>query len=274
MDKFTVLREDLEAMTEAGLSDEEIGLTLLAMVRYGMDGQEPELQGGPRIAFAMLKKRLDKYVRKCETNAANGQSGGRPPKSGTKPDEAEEKPAQNPTETQKNPTETHDYDYDYDYEQDEEAGEGVSVPPEAETHTIKRQQERRGRARAGWFDPADPGGDDDEAWRYSDQARKATAQRILSHVGEKLWRQTKFTEAGIVGSETFAALVSAMQEGIPPGDLVRMADGCLATWVWEAAIKEAVIEAGGTAAYPEWADQLDDLREEMQAIRGDQRAYG
>lgn len=276
MDKFTVLREDLDAMAEAGLSDEEIGLTLLAMVRYGMDGQDPELTGSARVAFCMLKKRMDKYIRKCETNIANGQTGGRPPKGETKPNETQPKPNENPTETQPNPPETYDYDYEQEKDEGEDKGDREGVTPDAETHTTNHRREGRARARAreGWFDPADPGGADDEAWRYSDAARKAIAQRIITHVGAKLWQQHRYTDAGILGTELFAALEAAMREGIPPGELVNMASGCLATWVWEATIKDAVISQGGTANYPDWVAQLDDIRQEMQEIRGDQRAYG
>ena len=278
MDKFTIQREDLDSMAEAGLSDEEIGITMLAMARYCMDGEEQDLSGNPlaRAAFAMLRKRLDRYVKKCETNAANGQTGGRPPKTRPEPETGEPKPNENPTETQPKPNDNPTGTYDYEYEQDEEKAECGSVAPEDETHTEEQQQGTRGRAREGWFDPENPSKGDDGAWRYSEQARKAVAQRILSHTAPTLWDQRRYTDAGILGTELFAALETAMREGIPPGDLVKMARGCIATWVWEAAVKEAVITQGGTANYPEWVAQLDEIREELQQIRGERltAAYG
>lgn len=285
MDKFTVLREDLLSMASAGLTREQIGLTLLAMADYCMDGSEPDFGGdaAARIAFAMLKPRLDKYVRKCEANAQNGQSGGRPAKD-PKPETAEPAKTQEeePTETQQNPTKPNETQpkanetYDYEYEKDEEQ-EAVSVTPEAvETHTDIRQQGKGGRARTreGWFDPEHPDAGDDEAWRYSEDARRAIAQRIITHAADHLWKQNRYTDAGTLGSELFPALCSAMREGIPPGDLVKLSKGCLATWVWEAAVKEAVISQGGTANYPDWVAQLDEIRDELEEIRGDARAYG
>lgn len=260
MDKFTFLREDLDSLAEGGLSDEEIGLTMLAMARYCMDGTAPDLSDHPgvRMAFAMLRKRLDKYVRKCETNARNGKGGGRPEKTENNPTETEK----NPDETENNPTETHDYDYDYDYEQDNE--ELNPVPPDMDTHTLKQQPDNApARARPGWFDPAHPQTPDDGAWRYSDKARKATAQRILTYVinSGQLKEQFTVTDAGAIGDDLFEALCAAMKEGLTPRECLQMADDCKKTWQWERDLKEWVVSQGGAADRPEWREQVDELRE-------------
>ena len=273
MDKFTFLAEDLDALASAGLTDEETGLVMLAMARYAMSGSEPDFgdKAGPRIAFAMLRARLDKYIRKCETNAANGQSGGRPPKTRPEAEQGAEETKGNPTETENNPTETQPeatetYDYDYEYEQ--EQGEKTVSPERENTHNQTAGRVTRGRAREGWFDPAHPEAVDDGAWRWSEAARKSVAQRIITYGRSqlKLWDQTRNTEAGPVGRGLFDAVTEALGLGIPPSEILALARGSTATWVWELRVKEAVISQGGTLNYPEWVDQLAELRDEMDEI--------
>lgn len=275
MDKLTFLREDLEAMRDGGLSDAEIGLAMLAMARYVMDGEETDLSGcpGARMAFAMLRPRLDKYVRKCEANQANGQRGGRP-KTGPEPTPETDQTENNPTKPNHNPTETQPkanetYDYDYEYEQ----AQGEAVTPERGNTHDRRQQGTRARAKPGWFDPADPDGPDDEAWRGSPEARKAVAQRIIDHVLAHggLWKQNRYTDAGTLGAELFSAVEAALREGIPPGEITRSAQGCMATWVWEAVVKTKVITQGGTLNYPDWAAQLHEVETDLFEILGEQR---
>lgn len=241
-----------------------------AMVAYGTDGAEPDWPADDLKWFVWeaLRQRIDAAAKKSETNRANrrgrnGTNGNEPERNGT-----------NDNEPQRNET-NRDPESESESETDDEA-ECASVAPEDEAHTEEQRQGTRGRARAGWFDPENPSKGDDGAWRYSEQARKAVAQRILSHTAPTLWDQRRYTDAGILGTELFAALDAAMREGIPPGDLVKMAKGCIATWVWEAAVKEAVITQGGTANYPEWTDQLNEIREELQQIRGERltAAYG
>ena len=264
MDKFTILREDIESLTEAGLTDQEIGVTLLAMVRYGMDGAEPDFDApGPRIAFAMLKKRMDKYIRKCETNAANGQSGGRPPK-----------PTENPTETQNNPTETQpiaNETYDYDYEQEYDEAETVT-PGADETHTTTQPGGRRARAREGWFDPEHPDEGDDRAWSRSTEARKATANRIMAWILDDqptpLIIRRSVTDAGVLGLSAglFDALMNAMENGVSPCECVHLAERCRCTWEWELLLMARVINEPGADYPPEWREKVDELQPELAAL--------
>lgn len=94
MDKYTVLREDIEAMTEAGLTDAEIGETLLAMVRYGMDGTEPDFNApGPRIAFAMLKSGWTNISANAKPTPPTGKAAA----GQRKPKKTQPKPNRNPT---------------------------------------------------------------------------------------------------------------------------------------------------------------------------------
>ena len=247
MDKFTFLREDLDSLAEGGLSDEEIGLTMLAIARYCMDGSTPDFGGHPgvRMAFAMLRKRLDKYVQKCETNTRNGKNGGRPRETEENPTETEK----NPTETEPNPTQTHEYDYDYDHEQD-----GETVTPGIDTHTNPPQGDNApARARPGWFDPAHPASGDDGAWRYSEPARKATAQRILTHVinSGRLKQQFSVEKDGTtLGLNLFEVLCAAMKYGLTPRECLQEADDSQKTWQWERHLREYVVSQGGSADLP------------------------
>ena len=257
MDKYTVLREDIEAMTEAGLTDQEIGVTLLAMVRYGMDGTEPEFdEPGPRIAFAMLKKRMDKYIRKCETNAANGQSGGRPTRTENNPTETQ----QNPTETQPKPNENPTDPQEYDYDKDQDEGEDGASPSDIDTHTIIQQGDTAGaRAKPGWFDPAHPQNGDDGAWKYNEKARKATAQRILTYVlsSGRMKEQFSVTRDGVTdGLSLFDVLCAAMKMGLTPKECLQMADNWQKTWQWEKELREYVISQGGDLYLPEHREEL------------------
>lgn len=66
------------------LSDEKLGLLVRAIVAYGRDGTEIEMDGETRIAFRFIARDLDrdteKYEERCERNFKNGAKGGRPKK--------------------------------------------------------------------------------------------------------------------------------------------------------------------------------------------------
>lgn len=278
MDRFTILREDLDAMSAAGMPEHVIERVVLAMVRYGLDGQEPDFapRSGDaveiteaamaRVAFAMVKNRIDKYVAKSGNAKGKGTEESKPNE--TAPDEIET------NRNESNEIETHK---EKEKEQEYEQGKSVSSPDNV-THTGNPQQgtRRRARARPGWFDPAAPEGEDDGAWRQSEDARKAVAQRILRHVvGQgRLRNGITNTEAGVVGSGVFGALVAAMELGISPSECIRLADGMISTWEWELRLKARIVSQGGTERYPEWADQVAELREELMEREGTGVAYG
>lgn len=293
MDRFTILREDLDAMSAAGIPEHVIERVVLAMVRYGLDGQEPDFspRGSEpeeitqavmaRVAFGMVKGRIDKYVAKA-ANAKKPEGADAKP-DGSKPEETASngnEGAAPQIEKNRNESKQNETDQEYDKEQekgkeDEPPDPVTPAPEDVDTHAQPAaRMETRRRARAGWFDPANPDGPDDGAWRGSEAARKAVAQRIVSHVREtlKLWDQTRYTEAGSVGRDLFGAVTEALAVGIPPGEIIRMAQGCMATWVWELRIKEAVIVQDGTLNHPEWVEQLNELREEMADILSPQLA--
>lgn len=66
------------------LSDAEAGQTLKALLAYCNSGQEPELTGGAKIVFGILRRQFDRdkeaYEAKCARLSANGAKGGRPAK--------------------------------------------------------------------------------------------------------------------------------------------------------------------------------------------------
>lgn len=67
------------------LSREDKGDLVSAMMEYGMNGVvSTELSTCAKMAFSFIKKQMDrdaeKYKKKCEKNAINGKTGGRPKK--------------------------------------------------------------------------------------------------------------------------------------------------------------------------------------------------
>lgn len=66
------------------LSPEEQSRLLMALIDYQTTGEVPELDGAVLMAFTFIKKPMDqnrkKYADKCERSKANGEKGGRPPK--------------------------------------------------------------------------------------------------------------------------------------------------------------------------------------------------
>jgi hypothetical protein len=282
MERFTVLQDDFDAMDEAGLDEYSKAMVIYGMVRYGIKGVEPVFApkgdstddmmqcAMARAVFGMIKKRIDNYIRKA-TNAKGKD------RNGTNDAEAEPAEAKGnetaPAETNKNEqdkcgieknrneskkTETHQ-----DKDKDKEQGKGYGE--DTDTHTENPQQGRNGRARArpGWFDPERPLGEDDRAWRFSPEARKATAQRMINYATKKMQEQFTVTEAGTLGTELFETLTAAMGAGIPPEECMSLAQGCGRTWQWELAVKEALIERGGAAGHPEWLDQVAEARREI-----------
>lgn len=63
-------------------SNDERSNLIIAILEYIYNNKTPELDGGPRVAFAAIKPDIDRaqenYDRKCAANAENGRKGGRP----------------------------------------------------------------------------------------------------------------------------------------------------------------------------------------------------
>lgn len=85
---FIIRGEHREALSL--LSKEQKGELLDAMFTYNLDGEEPEIDGMVKMAFAFIKNSFDAdreaYEARCEKNRQNGKRGGRP----RKPEEPKE----------------------------------------------------------------------------------------------------------------------------------------------------------------------------------------
>jgi hypothetical protein len=105
------------------LSDTQIGILFRALIDYQSGEELPKMDAMTNIVFSMIRQQIDfdnrKYQEVCNTNKANGQRGGRPPKSltdkGNKPkkpsgfESEEEKPSgysRNRTKAKKPDTDT------------------------------------------------------------------------------------------------------------------------------------------------------------------------
>lgn len=78
------------------LSDEDRGKLLMALLDYGENKTEPNLNGAALMAFSFIAGQMDrdaeKYERTVQKRREAGQKGGRPPKSEDKPNEDEPDP--------------------------------------------------------------------------------------------------------------------------------------------------------------------------------------
>lgn len=121
---FLLYMDDLELLEE--LTMEERGQLLTAVYCHTAGLELPEMSSTARVAFIVIRKKLDrdaaKYAQQVAKNHANGSKGGRPKKKKTEDDEEESEPEretdihdidllagdrsegqENPTITQKNP---------------------------------------------------------------------------------------------------------------------------------------------------------------------------
>lgn len=103
---FLLYMDDLELLEE--LTMEERGQLLTAVYCHTAGLELPEMSSTARVAFIVIRKKLDrdaaKYAQQVAKNHANGSKGGRPKKKKAEDDEEESEPVtENPTETQKNP---------------------------------------------------------------------------------------------------------------------------------------------------------------------------
>ena len=134
------------------LKDEERGKLLMALLDYGENGSEPELEGAPLMAFSFIRAQMDrdteKYVKTCEKRSQAGKQGGRPPKPKEEP-EKQEKPkkanafSEKQSKAKKGDTETDtDTDTETDTVTDTDTFTGIyppSNPPRGKRGAKKKQ---------------------------------------------------------------------------------------------------------------------------------------
>lgn len=92
----------------SGLPDESRLKLYDAIIRYGIYGEVPELQGYEAAIFGLIKPTIDASTNRYHAAVENGKKGGRPPK-------------ENQTKNQrKNQNINQEYDYDSEYDLDSE----------------------------------------------------------------------------------------------------------------------------------------------------------
>lgn len=104
---FLLYMDDLELMEE--LTMEERGQLLTAVYCHTAGLELPEMSSTARVAFIVIRKKLDrdaaKYAQQVAKNQSNGGRGGRPRKKKAEDDEEEtDAETENPVQTQQNPT--------------------------------------------------------------------------------------------------------------------------------------------------------------------------
>ena len=224
-----------------------------AMVFYGTDGSTPDWPEDDLkwLIWESLRQRVDAAAKKSETNRRNRQRT-QTNDNETKRNETNDNEPQR-DETNRNPdTET---ETDPDSETETEPS-GV-----LNTHTdIQQGDTAHAHARPGWFDPEHPDAGDDGAWRYSEPARKATAQRILAYVINSgiLREQFSVDEDGqTLGEDLFEVLCCAMKYGMTPREAMQEADDWHKTWQWERELRRYVISQGGSVDLPDRRTEQD-----------------
>ena len=86
-----------------------------AVVKYGLEGETPKLEGILQSLFVLMKPNIDASQKNYLTSVENGKKGGRPPKN---PAITQQKPSNNPAITQQKPSNNHDIDIDIDTDTD------------------------------------------------------------------------------------------------------------------------------------------------------------
>ena len=225
-----------------------------AMLDYATTGREPDWPEDDLKWFVWesLRQKVCDAERAHKKKQAAGSAGGRGKQSEAEESKAEQdeaegsKAKQNEAEESKAKPES---------ESDADTDAETEAEPETvmDTHTSSQPEAPRRRARAGWFDPEHPAGPDDGAWRYSEKARRAVAQRILTYVlnSGRMKQQFSVSEDGeTLGEDLFEVLCAAMLYGMSPRECLQEADDWRTTWQWENALREYVISQGGRADLP------------------------
>lgn len=116
---------------------------------------------------------------------------------------------------------------------------------------------------AAWFNPGKPDGPDDGAWKYSERARCAIAQRMIDYAEAQGiictdWpTEDKYGRLVYVhGPDLFNVMVKCMEAGMSPGAIMRCDHG--ETSDWSVSLKREARAYMGTMDFPmEWGDSLD-----------------
>ena len=146
-------------------------------------------------------------------------------------------------------------------------------PEENDTHSSSQQQ---GNARAGgpegkplwWFDPAHPS-DADNGWRQSTKVRCAVAQRLADYYVPKLGRGAYVTDdATLMDNDAVDVLAAAMEAGITPKQLAKVAQGSMEIWEWLAKIRLKAIDLGTAPAG--WYSLRGDITRALKEIKEDE----
>ena len=121
---------------------------------------------------------------------------------------------------------------------------------------------------AAWFDPARPDETGDNAWKYSEKARCAIAQRMIDHMAAQGMESATHAITDdygqmihLEGPDLFGVMVRCMEYGMPPGHIMRCAAGCWDTADWSTALKVAGAEYMGVNNVPlAWEALLEQLQ--------------
>lgn len=242
-----------------------------AMLDYGTTGALPAWPQDDLKWFVWeaLRQKVDDaeraHKKKQAAGSAGGQSRGKQTEAEGSRDKQTEAEGSRPKQTEAEESKAKP---ESEAEAESES-ESDADPEDVDTHTeIPQQGDAGARARRlDRYDPEHPDKPCDMAWRFSDRARAAIAQRIIEHVVPQL-RSTApvFTEAGPVGQEVFRALEAAMKAGIPPKQCQEIGEKDQSLWLWEGHLKQIAL-AWGTAgdAQDAWKAQVDECAEDLDA---------
>lgn len=93
--------EDLR-LFDGTLTDEDLGKVVRGMMTYAEKGEEAQsLSPVARIAYCLMKQKMDREILKYNAKVENGKLGGRPPKNLKKPNKTEQNLTK-PNETEQN----------------------------------------------------------------------------------------------------------------------------------------------------------------------------
>lgn len=263
MKYLPIFPELMEELSE--LDDASIGRMVRAMSAYAFDGVEPTFDKGTpeRILWPVFRLKIDGWRDKSEKKAAAGAAGGEA--NGSKPKQTE---ANESKPKQKEATGSKPKPQSQSQTQSQSEPQPEEDPEDVDTHTEIYGERPRARARRStWYDPEHPERSFDNAWRFSEPARLAVAQRILETVlNEGLQVIPVPTDTGNLGEELLQSLEAAMRAGIPPDECQRIGERDRKSWLWEGHLKQLALDAGTAppGRFEAWQNQVSECAEDLQ----------